>query len=95
MNDFVQPTACSDCPFNETGAGRQLRDSLAPGRFDGIKEDLHSNKTFPCHQTTGRKMRTLICAGALAYQRKNDIVPDSVQVIERIFAIKEERKARW
>jgi hypothetical protein len=97
MNQFIQETSCENCPFNETGPGRRLRDILAPGRFDSIKADLDNRKTFNCHKTTKETGdgTEKVCAGALAYQRKNHCVPDSVQVVERIIAMKEGKKARW
>lgn len=97
VDDYVQPKSCENCPFNETGPGRHLRDSLAPGRFDSIKEDLANDKTFNCHKTTkltgdGTEK---ICAGALAWQRQNGCVPQAVQIGERLAALQEGRKARW
>lgn len=97
VDDFVQPTSCSNCPFNETGPGRQLRDGLVPGRFESIKADLDQRMTFNCHKTTHETGdgTEKICAGALAYQRQNNCVPDAVQIGERIAAMNEGRKARW
>lgn len=102
LTALIRPTACESCPFNEDGLGRELRDSLAPGRFDGIRAELDKGLPFPCHETTGGVSRKTkwrkswrVCAGSLAYQRKNHCVPDVVQVVERIAAITEKRQARW
>lgn len=102
LADYIQPTACDSCPFNETGLGRELRDSLRPGRFESIVAELEQGLPFPCHKTTGGVARKTkwkrswrVCAGALAYQRKHGCVPDPVQVAERLAAMAEKRKARW
>lgn len=100
IDDFVRPTSCSDCPFTESAEGRNMRESLAAGRFDSILAALREEKSFDCHQTResnmGRRPKSArICAGALAYQRKNGCVPTAVQVAERLIAIQEGRKARW
>ena len=97
IDEFICATACEDCPFNETGAGRHLRDSLREGRFQSIKDGLLKRSVFHCHKTTRETGdgSQKICAGALAFQRKNNCVPDEVQVAERLTAIQEDRKARW
>ena len=98
MNQFIQEKACSDCPFNESGPGRVLRDSLNEGRFESIKDDLLQGKTFPCHQTQSGKRwtkKSRVCAGALAFQRKNNRVPDAVQIAERLTAMRVGRRGRW
>jgi hypothetical protein len=97
MNEFIQEKACDNCPFNESGAGRILRDSLAPGRFASIKADLLKRLSFNCHETTHETGdgTEKICAGALAFQRQHGCVPDTVQVAERLTAINESRKPRW
>lgn len=104
MNQYIQPTACSNCPFNESGEGRHLRDSLNEGRFSAIKNDLMNRMVFHCHQTTGNEdeetgevdtSSALICAGALAFQRQHNKVPDAIQVAERISAMNEHRRARF
>lgn len=97
LEAFIQPVACESCPFNETGPGRHLRNSLGPGRFDSILADLRQEKSFPCHKTATDKRWTKkarICAGALAWQRQNNCVPQAVQVAERLTALREGRKAR-
>lgn len=97
LDQFVQPAACETCPFNETGPGRQLRDSLQPGRFAGILDDLRAEKTFPCHGTTSSSRwtkKTRVCAGALAWQRREGCVPAAIQIVERLAAMRENRDAR-
>ena len=97
LDEFVQAASCADCPFNETGPGRHLRNTLRPGRFDSILADLREGKVFLCHKTTPETGdgSEKVCAGALAYQRRNGCVPDGVQVAERLAAIQEGRRARW
>lgn len=105
MNQYVQPTACNDCPFNESGPGRVLRDSLGHGRWTGIQQDIAMEKVFHCHKTVthdedgdGEQIITgneRVCAGALAFQRQHNCVPSGIQVIERLTAMREKRKARW
>jgi len=41
MNQSMQPKACEECPFSESGRGRLQRESLAFGRFE------RSNGTVP------------------------------------------------
>ena len=72
---------CDNCPFHETGPGRQLRDSLAPGRWDGIIRAVLIGAPFYCHKTTEfddddeesdtyrPKGREQLCAGSVAYVR--------------------------
>lgn len=93
----IQDKACGDCPFNESGPGRVLRDSLNTGRFESIKDGLLNGDSFPCHQTTRSTGdgSNKICAGALAFQRANRCVPDAVQLAERLTAMVEKRKARF
>lgn len=88
---MAQP--CDDCPFNADGPGKQLADSLRPGRMEAIKHDLRRGGTFQCHQTTipntdddGRvdNTKTLLCAGAIAYQESVGVTADLIQVIERL-----------
>lgn len=84
---YRQDRPCSDCPFNDDGPGRVLRDSLQPGRWDGILADLRAEKTFPCHQTqSGPRWtkKSLVCAGAIRWQRAHDCLPQAVQVAERL-----------
>jgi len=97
LDEFIQPNSCEDCPFNESGPGLDLRSSLRPGRFESIKEDLLRRKVFNCHKTTRQTGdgTEKVCAGALAFQRKNGCVPDGIQVAERLTAMREERRARF
>lgn len=100
VDAFIQHTSCDTCPFNESGPGRTLRDTLAEGRFERIVAGLHKGEVFYCHKTVHyedeyERKGGEVCAGALAYQRKNHCVPDAVQIGERLAAIHEARKARW
>lgn len=96
-NPYYQEKACSDCPFNESGPGRFLRDSLNDGRMESIEADLLKGKGFTCHQTTRQTGdgTNKLCAGAIAFQRRNNCVPQELQVGERLLAMREGRKARW
>lgn len=85
-----QDSMCKTCPFHEAGPGRDLRDSLTPGRFDGILADLRAEKVFPCHDDY-----SLVCAGSIAWQLKNHCVPTDLQIAERLLAHAEGRKARY
>lgn len=73
---------CDNCPFNETGPGRKLRDSLHPGRFLGILDAVANGADFYCHKTVDwdeededeyegdfyrPKGRERVCAGSLAW----------------------------
>lgn len=99
IDEFVRPKACETCPFNEGGPGRDLRDNLEEGRFDSILADLRKGKSFKCHEdlhmTPRRRKRARICAGSIAWQRKNGCVPDAVQVIERLDAMMARRRPRF
>lgn len=48
---FAMQKPCDNCPFRKEGAI-----DLAPGRLDGIKQDLLDSDwtTFQCHKTTHR-----------------------------------------
>lgn len=88
---------CDDCPFHETGPGRQLRDSLAPGRFEGIVFGLMRGDYFFCHKsTTGEEDddrqymqyilggKEKLCAGAIELQAQAGIKSDALQILERL-----------
>lgn len=77
---------CADCPFNETGPGRILRDSLKPGRFSQILVALRHDGHFQCHKT-GRETgdgSELLCAGALAWQEQRGLSSQYVRIAERL-----------
>lgn len=87
---------CENCPFHESGPGRHLRDSLMPGRFEGIVKGLMDGEHFFCHKTTtdddwdedsedgGYFGKGLVCAGALELQKQAGIKSVYQQVCERI-----------
>ena len=66
---------CADCPFNEAGPGRRLRDSLYPGRFAAIKRALRAEQSFHCHKTTRETGNgtALICGGSLRWKTANRV----------------------
>jgi hypothetical protein len=77
---------CAACPFNETGPGRALRNSLRPGRFKEICAGLRRDGHFQCHKT-GRETgdgSELLCAGALAWQEKRGLSSQYVRIAERL-----------
>jgi hypothetical protein len=91
------PDKCDTCPFHETGPGRQLRDSLAPGRFAEIKRALLNEEIFFCHKHARytdeehaggyyckRTPGDRVCAGAIEFQERHDCVPQAVQVYSRL-----------
>lgn len=86
MTKWRMPSPCENCPFNETGPGRVLRDGLRPGRFDEILDSLEAGQSFTCHKTVddeghGEK---LMCAGAIAWQEENGCVSQMQRWMERI-----------
>lgn len=79
-------TPCADCPFNKTGPGRHLRNSLAPGRWREILAGLKSDQHFICHKT-GPKTgdgSNLVCAGSIAWSDEHGVSQNMVRVMERI-----------
>lgn len=91
---WKMPTLCANCPFAESGEGLRLRESLRPGRFEGIKRALEAGGFFPCHETTsdtgnGSK---LYCAGALAYQAARGIVTAYARLCQGFEGAKESKK---
>lgn len=43
---------CDDCPFGHTKLQRNMRNSLARGRFIEICQSIWQGATFFCHKTT-------------------------------------------
>lgn len=94
---------CDNCPFHEDGPGRQLRDSLRPGRFKEIKKGLLQGEHFYCHKTTNDDDwdeetddylgRGLVCAGAIEFQARHKVSSQYVQVCERIEQIVKKQEA--
>jgi hypothetical protein len=86
---------CDDCPFQNKGAGRMLRDSLMPGRWRSILASIKRGEWFQCHKTTdydddGENVitkKTRVCAGALEWINKRGIYPQYQQVFERLAAM--------
>ena len=77
---------CADCPFNTSGAGLHLRKSLGAGRWRDIKTGLVRGESFTCHKTTEETGdgSNLMCAGAIAYQRKHGVSSNLQRVCERL-----------
>lgn len=104
MKPWRMKEKCSDCPFHESGPGRQLRDSLAPGRFAEIQVGLLTGEVFFCHKhaqydeddeetdTYRRKEGDRVCAGAIEFQERHNCVPQAVQVCERLERMWKARK---
>lgn len=81
------PEPCADCPFNETGPGRELRDSLARGRWKEILDALRADKHFICHKTAKKTGdgSELQCAGSLNWCEENlGTVPQLARIMERL-----------
>lgn len=85
---------CDNCPFHEAGPGRQLRDSLNPGRFEEIADGLLNGEHFYCHKTTMKDEDWdeetddyvgggLVCAGSIEYQEQRGIQSQYMQIRER------------
>lgn len=85
---------CENCPFSQKGPGLDLRDSLAPGRFDSIKFGLNKGEYFLCHKTTRSTgdRSDLVCAGALAYQQQQGIVSPYAMLCASLEDIAETKK---
>jgi hypothetical protein len=81
-------TMCEDCPFAARGKGQFLRKTLRPGRWREILKALRCGNHFLCHKTTretgnGSK---LVCAGAIAWQKKRRCPSVFQQLVERLTA---------
>lgn len=77
---------CANCPFNAEGPGLHLRKSLRCGRWGEIRRGLLSGEHFTCHKTTDETGdgSNLMCAGAIAFQEKNNVSSNLQRVMERI-----------
>jgi hypothetical protein len=80
---------CVDCPFNDSGPGLHLRNSLRRARWRGILYDLRHDKGFHCHKTTEETGNgtNLLCAGAIEWQNKRGLSSNLQRVMERIDSI--------
>lgn len=66
------PALCSGCPFNKSGEGARNRQEV--GRRHGwgrVTQLLRNSDAPPCH-----KHLSLVCAGAVEWQRLHGTVPD-------------------
>lgn len=87
---------CANCPWNETGPGRRLRDSLMPGRWQEIVRAMLAGEHFTCHKTTeetGDGSR-LLCAGALRFQCARGVSSNYQRVAERLDWLRAERNKK-
>lgn len=80
---------CNNCPFNQRGAGRDLRRSLRPGVWRSILHALRNGQHFTCHKTlpdigSGDK---LVCAGSLAWQHARGLTSNYERMVTRLLAI--------
>lgn len=84
---YRMDAACQACPFTETVEGAHLRNSLMPGRWDGILNDLRRGRHFTCHKH-GRETgdgSNLICAGSIDWQAAHGFgQSDALQIMERL-----------
>ena len=86
MREWRMKEMCRDCPFQASGAGKRLADSLRPGRMASILRGLLRGENFECHKTTdetgdGTK---LLCAGAIAFQEKMGVSSQYVRICQRL-----------
>lgn len=90
-----QPEPCDNCPFNTSGSGRQLRKSLAPGRWEEIIDSLRNDAPFYCHKTTDETGdgTNLVCAGAFTWQQRHGVSSNLQRVMERLAVINEREVA--
>jgi hypothetical protein len=89
------PEPCVDCPFNASGPGRHLRDTLRGERWRGILRALRSDGHFICHKTgddTGDGSQ-LVCAGSIAWQEAHGLSSQYVRICERLDWFRTEREA--
>ena len=90
MKPYRMETPCVDCPFNDDGPGRHLRDSLARGRWEEILDSLRCDQHFTCHKTSDETgdNSNLICAGSIAWQDENDYPPSQyLRICERLTGV--------
>lgn len=102
--DWRVKKKCDNCPFHESGPGRELRESLRPGRFEGIVADLMRGGHFFCHKTTSDEEQWdedgnyfgggKLCAGAIALQREAGIVSDYEQIRSRLDAMRTGKRSK-
>lgn len=85
---------CEDCPFNPSGPGLILRESLNGGRWDEIKRGLLAGAKFDCHQTTKETGNgtNLYCAGALEFQRSAGIHTDYMTLCKGLEGVAENKE---
>ena len=82
---------CVDCPFNDSGPGQHLRESLGEGRMDEIYNNLQSDGHFMCHKTTDETGdgSNLICAGSIVWQEAEGFgASQYLRVCERLEVIR-------
>lgn len=99
MDNHVMRAMCDNCPFDEQGAGLQLRLSLSPERWVEILSSLRCGQHFLCHKTTHdgeyeedaagveryvSDGKEKICAGAVLWQTQRGITADFLQIMERL-----------
>lgn len=102
--DWRMKEKCENCPFHETGPGRHLRDSLQPGRFEGIVFGLMRGDHFFCHKTTtgeedddGKYIaegKEKLCAGAIELQEQAGVTSQYAQVCERLELLRSRHKGK-
>lgn len=85
---------CDNCPFSTDGKGKDLADSLRPGRLQVIKLGLRQGQYFLCHKTTTETGdgSNLVCVGALDYQKQRGIVSRYQKFCEQLEGVKESKK---
>ena len=78
---------CADCPFGHTKAQRHMRNSLRPGRFNEICQDVWQGAFFPCHKTTKFDDEGEVIPGFHEKQCRG-----AIEFVERAAAARERRE---
>ena len=94
MSEWRMSDMCTDCPFQKSGPGKRLADSLRPGRMGSIKRGLLRGENFECHKTTSETGNgtNLLCAGAIAYQESMGVSSQYVRICQRLDGMSNAKK---
>lgn len=78
---FNMKKPCKECPFIR---GSATNTTLAPGRLDGIIDDIRSDMTFTCHKSLDKPQTDQEhCAGALVFLERENRPNQMMRVAER------------
>lgn len=95
MSEWRMAEMCVDCPFQKSGPGKRLADSLRPGRMGSIRRGLLRGENFECHKTTTETGNgtSLLCAGAIEYQEKMGVSSQYVRICQRLDGMRRSKVA--